>query len=1710
MDDGITHNFELPKTPRVKGKKAWRLKRRLGYAGVRVGEAEHPGPGTRRRLEDEYGMVFVSANIEAISTQYGNLTALKQFSGDQEERAGFPTIALLSETRIGRPAAWSGMLKDLGWEGVYGEVQQEIASGAAARIASGGVAVLGPVGLGIRLVEPKSSQARAAWLGGRMVCAAVPRAGSGWIYAICIYGHSGTKKDGYKKMESYNKTEEIIEAALDMAAELGEDVPVVIGGDYNTTVEKSSTMQAAIHAGWHDALADHGDTRMTHKDGNRLDYLLINSTMALATRSASREEERSFPSHFAIQITIEERIWATKIMKRDVAPMAGLKRSKETDEAILQDRSMQELQEQVKTQVMKQDVEQAWKAWNNVAEFYLHRAFPQDPTLTSDQVRGESLPIREATVTASTKATSTQCGSTIKTLERLHRAERLLEELLRAGCAGARKEATWTNLQGITELALNEMVSIPTAEQLSELKVQVKQMRQKGSQSLIATRVHLWRQKLKKSLKDSCRWVRGGGYKKLTYLECDNGERVADMSKIHEELLRKWMPVYKWEEEQKQGSSSKKKRNQEDGKDTDGQRDATPFMQRFGKQITQHPLDMQAITAEAVAEQGTRMQDATAGGADGWRTRDLKIVLRVPQVAEAFAQFLGLCERAEMFPQVWREVVTTMIPKEGKQTRAENMRPISVTSAAYRVWAGIRTAEIIEWQNKWSPDGITGFKKKSGTEDALWLIQQKVAAARMGEYDVSIAAIDFAKCYDKIDWHVTVAAAAARGVPSWLLRLWRNYIAGVKRRHKVGQSLGEEFQCSRGLLQGCPLRVIMLNFITTCLIEELERASASRNGAITATVYADDLTVITEGSGGEQAMKEAMGILKEYTELSFQVVSPTKSLCSSIRRDGRQVQVMYGDRYLQWAECLRILGNDISTTGKTGEGAKGRQAEIERRVVQITRHPRTRPPERALLVTLMITSSLAYEGWGNGPIENGSTEWWIFVQLRAKVLTSIYPKRAQQMSIEIAMTLFHQGHCVDPRQAIVYRLVQRAQRVLAPTKSNRAILDKLGDFGDRISYPIGWLRRIADDRQQTLEELLQISDHDLREYLRNQEWERVRTRRPRQYEGLKNVKRAVTMNLYRYMCDPDEATKKVKKEEGLPKDDGPEGWGSGFLGQHVNKRIAGLRNVMTGAIYTRDRDRRHFNDPISRECPSCPGKVGDEKHRFWDCCAFQHMTWAGLPLRTLVRTRMRSELGDYNETDLSRCFTYCGIVGAGRERELTPCTIRCVQRMMLATLGLEDAEDEAEEEQDDKKDDEQDDEQGEEGGDQEPKQGKKGDAGRSKRKHKNKTEKQGIPHEFEQDEKGKRRCKHCAYPTNRYCRRDRGGTDWYSKTDDELQDRNIQKKAGGKYYWFVIHTDKGKKYSAPYRRTIEEAKRDRRGYYDRYKAAGEAEATRWVNALKASQTLKQGPQDNRTEGKTEEELGSRYIRTLTYRQTTPTYRFEYSLSTGQGRHKRTQIHGPSRKTEEEAKEDRRTTLEILRTEGRDKACEWMKNAKASTQQRTQKTAGKEQQSGQRASTTRSARGTQHRERAGQATAETDATTTRRKRRRPEEQSEHGATGEDELIELSPEQKDQDDAGCSDDDELIVFSPPRGQEVKTPDQKRRRTTESGGAAGPEQIEDRNAEQPGRGGDGGRAAEQETTGTRRRRRTSASHPSALPRAHRDGSPESNEEKRRRKRS
>ena len=135
--------------------------------------------------------------------------------------------------------------------------------------------------------------------------------------------------------------------------------------------------------------------------------------------------------------------------------------------------------------------------------------------------------------------------------------------------------------------------------------------------------------------------------------------------------------------------------------------DLQGFIAEFGAHLMPCPrMPDTVITGQRLCS-GLRKMPETTTGTDGWSR---KMLLALPlELFDWLVHFYTMIEEGQ-WPEQLAEGFISLIPK-GEGAHPPKMRPPSVLSMSYRLWAGLGLEQALVWQEGWIHDEAYGFRK---------------------------------------------------------------------------------------------------------------------------------------------------------------------------------------------------------------------------------------------------------------------------------------------------------------------------------------------------------------------------------------------------------------------------------------------------------------------------------------------------------------------------------------------------------------------------------------------------------------------------------------------------------------------------------------------------------------------------------------------------------------------------------------------------------------------------------------------------------------------------------------------------------------------------------------------------------------------------------------------------------------------------------------
>ena len=427
-----------------------------------------------------------------------------------------------------------------------------------------------------------------------------------------------------------------------------------------------------------------------------------------------------------------------------------------------------------------------------------------------------------------------------------------------------------------------------------------------------------------------------------------------------------------------------------------------------------------------------------------------------------------------------------------------------------------------------------------------------------------------------------------QGMSPRILEPLRSLYKNLERRFKFGGGVGRAFGSSNGIVQGCPLSVVLLNV----LMNVWATAVKSRVPGVQSACFADDAGAL---SSNPERLQQVLEITGSFAQVTRQKLNPGKCKCWRTCSGDSSLHLNLLGSELAQVDNIRCLGAHLAVKGNVrndvGEKRFRRGAEIARRIqwAPLPMHVRAQ-----LVASLVCPLSLYGIAAASVPVA-------LVNHLRAAVMDAVWGSTRKLRCREIVMTLFVPGHRVDPEMASMYQCLCALRRFLVRRSHLQHVVHEVWAFLRGAHVPqahshgpihivlktlnsLGWSWDEPDKLARPgLPPLPLVGcdsvwwEHQVRDGLRVMLWKRAGHRRA-DMQGLENE------------CGVDRlATMKASSSVTTGRYD------AGIM-----------RSIISGSV--RLQQRLHVAGLVpSPVCPFCG--LGDEtlEHCFWRCPCWNHV-----------------------------------------------------------------------------------------------------------------------------------------------------------------------------------------------------------------------------------------------------------------------------------------------------------------------------------------------------------------------------------------------------------------------------------------------------------------------------------------------------------------------
>jgi hypothetical protein len=508
----------------------------------------------------------------------------------------------------------------------------------------------------------------------------------------------------------------------------------------------------------------------------------------------------------------------------------------------------------------------------------------------------------------------------------------------------------------------------------------------------------------------------------------------------------------------------------------------------------------------------------------------------------------------------------------------------------------------MDWQEAWIEGGQRGFRAGHRSEDVLMELGMEIEDALLSGEPLYGVALDFAKCFDRVPQEIVLSLVNDLGMGKRILSPLRSMYKGLTRRFKLPLGVGSVFEVTNGILQGCPISVILINALLSVLMKAIDAETDVHTKS-----YADDANLLSRSS--EAALQLGVDLVDEFCLLTGMKLNLAKTIAFSTRAGHKStLQLRSAGQCFPASTTFKCLGAKMCTKGGNERIDSERVLAAAEAAANLVHIPIPFKSKVAMVQSSILPAALTRCSFA--PVAVSAMK-----KLSAAVMTGTWGPRNPKRAQEAVLNVLERGHLTSPSTCLAYRVTtsfysacERLPHLVPLARRIRnSYVDQtspLGPVGIAVRYGLdvcghrwdgGPLTRITRNGRlyDPLAKTTSQRNHDVRADLKALVWSKLEQRRP-SFAGIGDADLETTNSLW----DPPKAKPGGHRDAG------------DVARRRDPKRALLIRVAIAGGVNSAEylaKLRRGGEEgaPVSAECTSCSsGAVEDEAHIFWECSAY--------------------------------------------------------------------------------------------------------------------------------------------------------------------------------------------------------------------------------------------------------------------------------------------------------------------------------------------------------------------------------------------------------------------------------------------------------------------------------------------------------------------------
>lgn len=182
---------------------------------------------------------------------------------------------------------------------------------------------------------------------------------------------------------------------------------------------------------------------------------------------------------------------------------------------------------------------------------------------------------------------------------------------------------------------------------------------------------------------------------------------------------------------------------------------------------------------------------------------------RIPDpLLEILIKMFEGIERGKRWPKQWMSAFVIFLPKVEEAKSPCELRPITVISKIYRVWARMHALQIISWASNNVAPLIGGGVRDVNPQELMTHIQFVIESHNTTYQAIQGLVLDIQKAFNNLHRAILMNIFRRLGLPEWIIVPYGHMMEQVARQLVFPTFVSNGVLSTCGVPEGCPLAVI--------------------------------------------------------------------------------------------------------------------------------------------------------------------------------------------------------------------------------------------------------------------------------------------------------------------------------------------------------------------------------------------------------------------------------------------------------------------------------------------------------------------------------------------------------------------------------------------------------------------------------------------------------------------------------------------------------------------------------------------------------------------------------------------------------------------------------------------------------------------------------------------------------------------------------------